>query len=477
MNQALRPPPSLMHRVRSIHFVGIGGAGMSGIAEVLANLGFEISGSDLAESSSVRRLREQGVRVHIGHSADQLGAADVVVVSGAVPESNPEIVAARERRVPVVRRAEMLGELMRFRQGIAVAGTHGKTTTTSLVAEILARAGLDPTFIVGGLVHAYGSHARIGEGRYLVAEADESDGSFLNLQPVISLVTNIDRDHLDAYQGSFDNLQRAFLEFLHHLPFFGVAVLCLDDPHVAELVPVVGRNVVTYGFSETADVRATDLSQDGARMRFKLWLPDAAEPLPVTLAQPGRHNVQNALGAAAVAWELGIEPPAIVSGLAGFGGIGRRFERIGELAFGPVRVLAFEDYGHHPTELDAVLRAARAGWPQRRIMMVFQPHRYTRTRDQFDAFARVLSEVDALILADLYPAGEAPIPGIDSDALARAVSDRADVQIRRTGPVESVPACIAELAEDGDLLLVMGAGDVGRLGEMMHDYRVPETVS
>jgi UDP-N-acetylmuramate--alanine ligase len=464
-----------MHRVRRIHFVGIGGAGMSGIAEVLANLGFEISGSDLADSSSVRRLRDIGARIDIGHAAEHLGAADVVVVSGAVPDANPEIAAARERRVPVVPRAEMLGELMRFRQGIAVAGTHGKTTTTSLVAEILARAGLDPTFIVGGLVHAYGSHARIGEGRYLVAEADESDGSFLNLQPVISLITNIDRDHLDAYQGSFDNLQRAFLEFLHHLPFFGVGVLCLDDPHVAELVPDVGRNVVTYGFSDAADVRATDLSQEGARMNFQLWLPDADQPLPVTLAQPGRHNVQNALGAAAVAWELGIEPTAIVSGLAGFGGIGRRFEHIGELAFGPARVLAFEDYGHHPTELDAVLRAARSGWPDRRVLMVFQPHRYTRTRDQFDAFARVLSEVDALILADLYPAGETPIPGIDSDALARAVSDRADVRIRRTGLVESVPGCLVELAEDGDLLLVMGAGDVGRLGEMLHEYRVPET--
>jgi len=477
VSQSLRPTPSLMHRVRRIHFVGIGGAGMSGIAEVLANLGFEISGSDLAESESTRRLRELGVRIHIGHAAEQLGSADVVVVSGAVPESNPEIEAARQRRVPVVPRAEMLGELMRFRQGIAVAGTHGKTTTTSLVAEVLARSGLDPTFIVGGLVHAYGSHARIGEGRYLVAEADESDGSFLKLQPVISLITNIDRDHLDAYQGSFDNLQRAFLEFLHHLPFFGVAVLCLDDPHVAELVPAVGRNVLTYGFSEAADVRATDLRQDGARMSFKLWLPDADQAVDVTLAQPGRHNVQNALGAAAVAWELGIEAERIVAGLAGFGGIGRRFERIGELAFGAARVLAFEDYGHHPTELDAVLRAARAGWPERRLLMVFQPHRYTRTRDQFDAFARVLSEVDALILADLYPAGESPIPGIDSDALARAVRDRAELPIRRTGPVESVPDCLAELAEDGDLLLVMGAGDVGHLGEMLHRYRVPEAAS
>jgi UDP-N-acetylmuramate--alanine ligase len=458
-----------MHRVRRIHFVGIGGAGMSGIAEVLLNLGFQISGSDLAESDIVARLRRLGARVSIGHAAEHLDEADVLVVSGAVAEDNPEVQAARAQRVPVVARAVMLGELMRFRQGIAIAGTHGKTTTTSLVASILAEAGLDPTFVVGGLVNAFGSHARLGEGRYLVAEADESDGSFLNLQPVISVVTNIDRDHLDAYQGSFDNLQRAFLEFLHHLPFFGVAVVCLDDPHVAELIPDIGRNVVTYGFSEQADVRASDLVQDGERMSFKLWLPESEQGMAVSLVQPGRHNVQNALGAAAVAWELGIDADAIGRGLAAFRGIGRRFARIGDLDIGGRQVLAFEDYGHHPTELDAVLRAARGGWPKRRVVMVFQPHRYTRTRDQFDAFARVLSEVDALVLVDLYAAGESPIAGIDSDALARAVAERRQLPLARVAAVGDVPSMLTDVVEDGDLLLVMGAGDVGRLARMLRE--------
>ena len=464
-----RPAPSLMHRVRRIHFVGIGGAGMSGIAEVLINLGFKISGSDLVESTSVRRLRNLGAQIATGHAEGNLGDADVVVVSGAIPESNPEVTAARAQRVPVVPRAEMLGELMRFRQGIAIAGTHGKTTTTSLVAGILAEAGLDPTFIVGGLVHAFGSSARLGEGRYLVAEADESDGSFLKLQPVISVVTNIDRDHLDAYQGSFDQLQQAFLEFLHHLPFYGVAVLCLDDPHVAELIPNLGRNVVTYGFGEQADLRATRLSQVGQRMHFELWLPEAEQGIAISLDQPGRHNVLNALGAAAVAWELGLDSDAIVRGLAGFGGVDRRFALIGDLDLTGRQVLAFEDYGHHPTELDAVLRAARGGWPERRLVLVFQPHRYTRTRDQFDAFARVLSEVGVLVLADIYPAGEAPIAGIDSDALARAVSERGLEDIHRVGPIDDVPDKLAEVVADGDLLLVMGAGDVGRLGPLLRE--------
>ena len=464
MKTPQRPAPSLMHRIRQIHLVGIGGAGMSGIAEVLVNLGFAVSGSDLVESDAVRRLRKLGVIVHIGHDASHLCEADVVVVSGAVDDGNAELLAAKERRIPVVARAEMLGELMRFRHGIAVAGTHGKTTTTSLVAGILAHAGLDPTFIIGGLVNAFGSHARLGEGRYLVAEADESDASFLQLQPVISVVTNIDRDHLDAYQGSFDRLQQSFLAFLHHLPFFGVAVMRIDDPHVAQLVPDVGRSVVTYGFDEAADVRATELSQHGRSMRFTLWLPDSHEGVAVTLAQPGRHNVQNALGAAAVAWELGLDAETIASGLGAFEGIGRRFAALGELSFAGKRVLGFEDYGHHPTELDAVLQAARGGWPERRVAMVFQPHRFTRTRDQFDAFARVLGLVDELVLADVYPAGEAPIPGIDSDALARAIQQRSDIPVHRVGAIEEVPACLGDCLRDQDLLLVMGAGDVGRLG-------------
>jgi len=361
----------------------------------------------------------------------------------------------------------MLGELMRFRHGIAVAGTHGKTTTTSLIAGILAESGYDPTFIVGGQVNAFGSGARLGEGRYLVAEADESDGSFLKLQPVISLITNIDRDHLDAYNGSFDRLQDAFLEFLGHLPFFGVAVMCLDDPHVAELVPLVGRNVVTYGFDPEADVRATDLEQSGPRMSFKLWLPEAEVGIAVNLMQPGRHNVLNALGAAAVAWELGIDADGIVKGLAAFQGIGRRFARIGELKVRRGQVLAFEDYGHHPTELDAVLRAARCGWPDKRLVLVFQPHRYTRTRDQFDAFARVLAEADALMLLDLYAAGEAPIAGIDSDALAREINARRDLTLERVAKIGDVADRLDALCHDGDLLLVMGAGDVGQLAEQL----------
>ncbi len=460
---------SLMHRVRQIHFVGIGGAGMSGIAEVLINLGFAVSGSDLQDSDATRRLEKLGATVHRGHAGEHLAAADVVVVSGAVPENNPEVMVARERRVPVVARAEMLGELMRFRQGIAVAGTHGKTTTTSLVASLLAEGDLDPTFIVGGLVNAFGSGARLGQGRYLVAEADESDGSFLKLQPVISVVTNIDRDHLDAYQGSFDQLQRAFLEFLHHLPFFGVAVLCIDDAHVAELVPDVGRTVVTYGLDDSADVRGSRLRQVGRQMAFDLWLPGAEKALAVNLSQPGRHNVQNAIGAAAVAWELGIEPERIVRGLEQFGGIGRRFADIGTLDIDGKQVLAFEDYGHHPTELDAVIRAAREGWPDRRLVLFFQPHRYTRTRDQFDEFARVLSEVDALVLADIYPAGESALAGIDSDALARAVGRRRDLSLERVGTVTDAPDVLGEVLADGDLLLVMGAGDVGRLGSLLRN--------
>jgi len=459
---------NLMHRTRHIHMVGIGGAGMSGIAEVLLNLGFGVSGSDLQASGAVQRLQGLGAEIRIGHDASHLAAADVLVVSGAVPEDNPEVAAARRRRVPVVARAEMLGELMRFRRGIAVAGTHGKTTTTSMIASLLAEAGLDPTFIVGGLVNAFGSGARLGDGRYLVAEADESDGSFLKLQPVISVVTNIDRDHLDAYQGSFDQLQRAFLEFLHHLPFFGVAVMCTDDPHVAELVPEVGRAVVTYGFDEGADVRATDLEQTGRAMQFRLWLPDS-ECQPVHLAQPGRHTVLNAIGAAAVAAEVGVDAKTIARGLERFAGIGRRFAEIGQLDLGGRQVLAFEDYGHHPTELDAVLQAARSGWPDRRLVMVFQPHRFTRTRDQFEDFARVLATVDALVLADIYPAGESPLAGIDADALGRAVSRRRDLTVKRIAAVTEAVDVLPGICRDNDLLLVMGAGDVGHLGALLRE--------
>lgn len=458
----------LMHRVRHIHFVGIGGAGMSGIAEVLVNLGFEVTGSDQATTAVTQRLSSLGITVYSGHAAAHIQNADVVVVSGAIANNNPEYVAAQKSRTPIVARAEMLGELMRFRPGIAVAGSHGKTTTTSMIAQILAEAGLDPTFVVGGLIHAYGTNARLGQGQYIVAEADESDGSFLQLQPMMALVTNIDRDHLDAYQGSFDRLQAAFLAFLHHLPFYGVAVMGIDDPHVAQLVPQVARNVVTYGLSDTADVYATNISQDKKHMHFDLWLPNATAAQAITLALPGRHAVQNALGAAAVAWELGVADDAIRKGLNAFNGVGRRFDLIGNWQLDASRtVLAFEDYGHHPTELDAVIQAARNGWPDRRLMVVFQPHRYTRTRDQFDAFARVLAEADVLVLADVYAAGEASIEGIDSDALATAIEARGGSSVVRIGSVDEAVEKITTCAKDNDLLLVMGAGDVGRLGQTL----------
>jgi len=466
-----RPEPSLMHRVRRIHLVGVGGAGMSGIAEVLVNLGFAVSGSDLSESPTLAHLSEVGVEVAIGHAAAHVADADVVVASSAIAADNPELAGARERRIPVVPRAEMLGELMRFRAGIAVAGTHGKTTTTSLVASVMASAGMDPTFIVGGLVNNFGTGARLGQGRYLVAEADESDASFLMLQPVISLVTNIDRDHLDAYHGSFDRLQQAFLDFLHHLPFFGVAVLCIDDPHVAELVPRVGRRVITYGLSPAADVRAENVAQRGRTMEFDLWLPDADQPVAAQLAQPGWHNVQNALGAAAVCWELGLGGERIRTGLAEFGGIGRRFAELGELRFAAGSALAFEDYGHHPTELDAVLQAARSGWPERRVVLVFQPHRYTRTRDQFDAFSRVLSGADVLVLGDIYPAGETPLAGIDSDSLASAIRQRGEVEVVRMESLDRAAEALDAVVADNDLLLIMGAGDIGNLGARLREAR------
>ncbi|MEX0915579.1 MAG: UDP-N-acetylmuramate--L-alanine ligase [Wenzhouxiangellaceae bacterium] len=471
MNPAERPAPSLMHRVRRIHFVGVGGAGMSGIAEVMANLGFEVSGSDVKESSVLEHLRGAGIRVAIGHDPALVDRVDVVVTSSAIAADNPELLAARAARIPVVPRAEMLGELMRFRAGIAVAGTHGKTTTTSLIASLLAGAGMDPTFVIGGLVNAFGTNARLGQGRYLVAEADESDASFLLLQPVISLVTNIDRDHLDAYQGSFDRLQQSFLEFLHHLPFFGVAVMCIDDPHVAELVPSVGRTVVTYGLADSADVRAEKINQRGRTMCFDLRLPGHGHALEIKLAQPGRHNVLNALGAAAVSWELGLDAAQIQSGLNAFAGIGRRFAEIGRLKFPAGTALAFEDYGHHPTELDAVIQAARGGWPERRLVLVFQPHRFTRTRDQFDAFARVLAGVDLVVLADIYPAGEAPIAGIGADALAAAVEQRGGARVARIAAPEDAVEALDGIVEDGDLLLIMGAGDIGSLAGMLKDAR------
>jgi UDP-N-acetylmuramate--alanine ligase len=458
-----------MRRIRRVHFVGIGGAGMSGIAEVLVNQGFEVSGSDLLESGTTRHLSRLGVKLHQGHAAGHVEGADVLVVSSAVASTNPEVEAAREARIPVVPRAEMLAELMRFRRGIAVAGTHGKTTTTSLTASLLAEAGLDPTFVIGGLLNAWGSHARLGEGQYLVAEADESDASFLLLQPVVALITNIDRDHLEAYEQSFDNLRKAFLEFLHHLPFYGAAVLCLDDPHVAEMVPSVTRAVVTYGLSEEADVRATGVRQEGRTMHFSVHLPGATEPLAVSLNLPGVHNVRNALGAIAIAWDLGLDIPSIAPSLATFQGVGRRFAEVGEFDLRKGRIRVIEDYGHHPSELNATMAAARGGWPDRRIVVVFQPHRYSRTRDLFDEFSQVLSTADAVILTDIYAAGESPIDGIDSGALCQSIRARGRVNPVLMSDVGDIPRDLPAMLEDGDLVLLLGAGNIGSVAQSIRE--------
>ncbi len=458
-----------MRRIRRVHFVGVGGTGMNGIAEVLANQGFDVSGSDLQESRATRHLRKLGVKVFIGHNAAQVEGVDVLVVSTAVPEDNPELVQAREARIPVVPRAEMLAELMRFKRGIAVAGTHGKTTTTSLAASLLAEAGMDPTFVIGGVVNAWGSNARLGQGEYLLAEADESDGSFLLLQPTIALITNIDRDHLENYENSFEHLKKAFLEFLHHLPFYGAAILCIDDPEVEALVPHVSRAVVTFGLSESADIRATDLRQDGRNMSFKVQLPQASEPFDVTINLPGIHNVRNALGAIAVAWEIGLDVEAVVDCLREFKGVGRRFAEIGELSFGNGKVRAIEDYGHHPSEIEATITAARQGWPQKRIVAVFQPHRYTRTADLFDEFSRVLSAADIVVLTDIYSAGEESIEGIDSAALCSSIRARGKVDPVLIPNVSELRTNLPALLKDGDLVLLMGAGSIGQVAQELRD--------
>ncbi len=451
----------LMRAYARVHFVGIGGAGMSGIAEVLATLGYQVSGSDQGESATTRRLVAAGVRVFRGHAAAQVADADVLVVSSAIRPDNPELVAARERRIPVVPRAEMLGEVMRLKTGIAVAGTHGKTTTTSLCASVLAEGGLDPTFVIGGQLNSAGTNARLGGGRFLVAEADESDGSFLLLAPTIAVVTNIDADHLENYGGDFDRLRQAFSDFLHHLPFYGLAILCIDDAETAALARQTPRNTMTYGTSEGADVRATAIRQDGFTTAFDLHLPQRAEPLPVTLNLPGHHNVLNALAAAALGWQLGVGNDAIARALAGFRGVGRRFHRHGEIRVAGGSAMLVDDYGHHPRELAAVFAAARGGWPRRRLVVGFQPHRYTRTRDLLDDFAEVLAGADVLVLTEVYPAGEAPIPNADGRALARAVRARGKVDPVLVKSARDLPLALAPIARDGDLLVLLGAGDIG----------------
>jgi len=455
--------PGGMGRVRRVHFVGIGGAGMGGIAEVLHNLGYEVQGSDLRANSVTRRLESLGVTIFIGHSADHVAGSDVIVISSAVSSSNPEVAAARALRIPVVPRAEMLAELMRFRYGVAVAGTHGKTTTTSLVASLLAEGGLDPTFVIGGRLNSAASHARLGAGRYLVAEADESDASFLYLQPMIAVVTNIDADHLSAYGGDFGRLRNTFVEFLHHLPFYGLAVLCIDDAGVRQILPEVARPVRTYAIDAdaNADLWVSGLRQEGMRMYFNLHRKDRATLLPVTLNLPGRHNVLNALAAIAVAGELDIADTAIQSALANFAGIGRRFQVYGECRLPAGRVLLIDDYGHHPREVAAVIDAVRNGWPDRRLVVAFQPHRYTRTRDLFEDFAHVLSEVDALVLTDVYAAGEAQIAGADGRALSRAIRLRGQVDPVFVDSAAELAEVLPGILADGDVLLMAGAGDIG----------------
>lgn len=455
-----------------VHFIGIGGTGMSGIAEVMCTLGYQVSGSDKADNAVTRRLARLGIAVHRDHAAANVLGTDCVVVSSAIKADNPELLEARAQRIPVVPRAEMLAELMRFKRGIAVAGTHGKTTTTSLTASVLAEGGIDPTFVIGGQLLAAGANARLGSGDWLVAEADESDGSFLRLSPQIAVVTNIDADHLENYGGDFANVQAAFGEFMLRLPFYGLAVLCIDDPEVAALAERTPRHVMTYGLAPEADVRAEDVSQQGERMHFTLCLPDGAR-CPATLALPGVHNVLNALAAASVGWQLGVEPAAIARALERFAGIGRRFNVLSQTPLPPKdgreggTVTVVDDYGHHPKELAAVFAAARGGWPDKRLVVAFQPHRYSRTRDLFDEFAAVLSSVDALVLTEVYAAGEAPLAGADEKALARAIRARGRIDPVVVGPAGELAAVLADVLEDGDLLLLMGAGDIGQAAQQI----------
>ncbi len=456
-----RHAPDSMGRMRRIHFVGIGGAGMSGIAEVMVNLDYAVSGSDQRESAVTRRLAGLGAQIFIGHAAEQVRDCDAVVISSAVKADNPEVQAAREWRIPVVPRAEMLAEIMRFHYGIAVAGTHGKTTTTSLVASVLGEAGLDPTFVIGGRLNSAGANAQLGEGDYLVAEADESDASFLYLQPMLAVVTNIDADHMSTYGGDFDRLRGAFLEFLHHLPFYGLAVLCVDDAEIRGLLPEITRRVRTYGFSEDADVRAVKVSQEGAITSFGLECEGWNQDLRVTLNMPGRHNVLNALAAITVALELGVEEASIQRALQNFQGIGRRFQTSGDCLVGNRRVMFVDDYAHHPSEIAATLAAVRAGWPERRLVLSFQPHRYTRTQEQFEDFVQVLSQTDVLLLTEVYAAGEAPIQGADGRALSRAVRVRGQVDPVFVEPPEELPEVLAGLLQEGDIVLTLGAGSIG----------------
>lgn len=461
-----------MRRVKQIHFIGIGGAGMCGIAGVLLNEGYEISGSDIAENGPIQRLKAQGAEVFIGHHAENIQGASVVVASSAIKDDNPEIVAAKEARIPIIQRAQMLAEIMRFRHGIAVAGTHGKTTTTAMLSMIYIEAGLDPTFVNGGLVKSAGKNARLGSSRYLIAEADESDASFLHLQPMVSVVTNIEPDHMDTYGGDFEKMKETYIKFLRNLPFYGLAVMCADDDVVMEIAPKVGRQVVTYGFSETADYRIEDYQQTGFQGHYTVICPNG-EKINVLLNVPGKHNALNATAALAVAKEDGLSNEAILSALAEFQGAGRRFDQLGSFIRPNGKVMLVDDYGHHPTEVDVTIKAARQGWENKRIVMIFQPHRYSRTRDLFDDFVQVLSQVDALIMLNVYAAGESPIIGAESKDLCRSIRNLGKVDPILVSDVSQLGEVLDQMIQDGDLVLAQGAGNVSKLSrDLAENWKV-----
>ncbi|PKH03596.1 UDP-N-acetylmuramate--L-alanine ligase [Psychromonas sp. MB-3u-54] len=460
-----------MRRVKQIHFVGIGGAGMGGIAEVLAYEGYKISGSDIAENPVVKRLRSLGAEIFIGHQQDNIYGASVVVVSTAIKADNPELLAAQQARIPVVRRAEMLAELMRYRHGVAVSGTHGKTTTTSLIASIYGQAQLDPTFVIGGLLNSAGTNAKLGQSRYLIAEADESDASFLHLQPMVSVVTNIEADHMDTYQGDFEVLKDTFVRFIQNLPFYGTAVVCLDDAVIEQLIPRFARQTVTYGFHQQADVRISDFSQCVNRSEFLVHRINKPA-MKIELNLPGKHNALNAAAAIAVAMEDDIDDASISKALNEFAGIGRRFEQYGEFETGRGKAILVDDYGHHPTEVQATIDAARAAWPEKRLVMAYQPHRYSRTRDLYEDFAHVLAQVDQLLLLDVYPAGETAIAGADSRSLCRTIRQRSGKEPIFVASPEVLPAMLAQIIDDGDLVLTQGAGNIGAVVKTLAELQL-----
>lgn len=456
----------MKHKVKHIHFVGIGGAGMSGIAEVFVNLGYQVSGSDLMDNQVTQRLAKLGIKVYVGHTSQQIAGADVVVISTAVKPDNPEVIAAKNKNIPVVPRALMLAELLRLRSGIAIAGTHGKTTTTSLIASILAAADMDPTFVIGGKLEAAGCHAKLGSGEFIVVEADESDASFLYLQPILTVVTNIDEDHMETYGHDFNRLKQTFVEFVQHLPFYGMAVVCVDDANVRDVLPAITKPITTYGLSEDAQVRAINIQYANHQMKFTavVGVNGSARQLEITLNLPGLHNIQNALAAIAVANEIGVPDVAIVKALLEFKGVERRFQQYGEIKFSAQKSFALvDDYGHHPAEMEATIKAARGAFPGRRLVVAFQPHRYTRTRDAFEGFARVLSQVDVLLLTEVYPAGEDPIVAADSKSLARSIRVQGKVEPIYIEEVDDLSQAILDVVQDGDVVLVMGAGSVAKI--------------